>query len=635
MQQVFKKETAAHSQRPFISFPVPKDIGNAAHETVGPERRKRPRPSATADSVTDDTAAALPVITYHLTHEERKALARFIEYGNQPLTAADSFRRLAGHRSGAAASFSSVPEPYEWCCVALRHTLSLLCRVVRLDANSIYLQPTSPSLKVVTEELTAATAPATVANISTLEWYCRCQALELELEDVLLRAHTVTNAEGVPEAIRQQARADVEATVRCVEDCVDTLEATLVAMLLRLENPARKRGEEGGSQEPPPGELKANTGGSNSFLAGAAPSAGYVAAMVRGLPEVFRSEQWPTRFVCSTECGASATPVPLSPACQSTSRLAAALLGQAVAASRSTTSLPSPGVDSLFQAQVGGVTTSLALQGLLLISRADVWNVLGMANASPLGRLAALDKLKNPSSTSAVESPQRPVLDMERMEFKDLLVRAWNHGYALAGLQRLHFEMQALFYHLASQGAAGSSPTCRATRHEVLQLWGQWESVMSDLFKGFLRRVGDADATSETAESDVLDEVESAWGGQDSGLDACARMRRHAVSASALAEVQTAALRVVAKLQTVDTKGWFAVPAFDLVNVDFTSVRYWLMSPSFAHKSKREAFRSLCRVLERMVDSCVQKYGPTHAFSDVITNVRQQLVDIARAEGLL
>ena len=680
MQQVFPDEAAGLSRKPLISFPLLDGAPSLSNAVAASETLKRSRsPASPAQQQAVPTSEKRP-----LTQEELRALAGFIEYGNQSTPAADAFRESACHRvtpaqlfpSGAGMTRLSIPPSYQWCGVALRQALSLLCRVIQLDTASYYLQPASTTTATAQ---TASEAAATVARpVTTLELYCRYQALELELEDTMLRAQATTHADGAPEAVKQQAKADMAAVVRCVADAVNALETTLVEMLFSLEAPPalQARSPRGRADDENSYSNKANSTGkssANAFVS--VPSLEYVAAIVRGLPDVFQSEQWPTRFICDVEGARPAANEPAPSLFAASSSywgagsafpgLTAALSGGHVASTASSGSSkdastqlvpPTGGVPTAtsaavasasaasvasYRAQVGGATTSLALQSLLRIRSADVWNVLGVATASPISRLAALEKLKSASQGSPTSIsvhtalPERAALDIEQLEFKDVLVRAWNHGYGLLGLRRLRFEMRALFFQYSAKAAAGKNGSCAtaatgATRQEIYQLWYQWERSLQSLFAAFMRKAaGDTEVSNEGG-GDVLRELLS-----DSAHDACAVMRRHTLADAGLAEVQHIALRVVEKLQVADTQGWFAVPAFDLVNVDFTSMRHWIASPSFAHKSRREAYRSLCRVLERMVDSCVQKYGPTHAFSDVITNVRQQLVDVARAEGLL
>ncbi|KAK7200743.1 hypothetical protein NESM_000132400 [Novymonas esmeraldas] len=614
MQQVFPASTDRSGSgdaagRPILLFPVPETLSMAP--TATPPRKRSRSPTVRPHAA--------------LTPEESAALRRFIHCGNQPTPPARWFSRPAAPRStpaqllagGAAASRSPVAPEHRWCCVALRHAMSLLCRVVALDSSSAYLRtasPPTPAAAAATASAPARAATNTAAasaaaplsartGVSTLELYCRFQALELELEDATLRAAAVAAAgqpNAVPEAHREQVRSDVDATVRCAEQCVNALEATLVRMLL----------------------------GSATLSVAPTPPLDYVARLLRELPSVFQSEQWPAQFVCDVEAlqashgdteeeGPALAAAPSSP-------LARALRSGGAAAS-----CDSGGAERELREQLGGAATSLALRSLFDLCGADVWNLLGVAAASPVSRLAAIEKLAAAASASGSDATtaSRRVLEVGALEFRDVLVRAWNRCYGQLGVRRLSFEMQALFYGYAMRAhGTARQPSGRsgATLSDVRQLWAVWRRSLRAHTAAFMMKVGVTEASIENAEGD--------W---DTELDSCDVMRQHAVAADALADVQLAALRVIAKLQAVDTKGWFAVPAFDLVNIDFMSLRYWVASPTFAHKSKREAYRALCRVLERMVDSCVLKYGPTHAFSDVITTVRQQLVDVARAEGLL
>ncbi|CAG9582102.1 hypothetical_protein_-_conserved [Leishmania major strain Friedlin] len=614
MQQVFPEPPARGGEgKPFIYFPLPSPSATTSTAT-----RKRSRSPAGVKGAAQSSTATSPATPLLL--EGRAALCRFIEYGNQPSPASMWFSRHSETPSTPAQLFANHTDPsrsalapkHRWCFAALRQAMWLLCRVVQLDSSGYYLRATSPSntgadaTAVAGGALPLSTeAPAATARVTTLELYCRFQALELELEDAALRAGAATQADAVPDSIRQQLRSDVDATVACIEESLNALESTLVQMLL-------------GSFA----DFSVN--GASTVDMPLAPSLEYVARMLRELPSVLHAEQWPTQFVCDSNAPLSGSGTELRNAeaitSSSSSVLERTLLGIS----------PLSGTDaavSQFLERLGGATTSLALRSLFDLCHADVWNLLGVAATSPISRLAALEKLAAAANGSAsAPGPCRPVLDAETLEFKDILVWAWNRQYGCVGLRRLFFEMQVLFYRYAMNAQATSKQSRAgngATLRDVCELWAVWRLSLQKWSAAFLAKLGTHEQTADVLDASTL------------RADACDLMRQHAIAVSGLAEVQRMALRVITKLQTVDAKGWFAVPAFDLVNVDFTSVRYWISSPVFARKSKREAYRSLCRTLERMVDSCVQKYGPTHAFSDVITTVRQQLVDVARAEGLL
>ncbi|KAG5467870.1 hypothetical protein LSCM4_00956 [Leishmania orientalis] len=609
MQQVFNEGASCGGEgKPLIHFPFPAQT--AITSTTQRKRSRSPAETSSADKSSIETSLAMP-----LTPEEHSTFCRFIEYGNQPAPASSWFHhnperrstpvQLLAHR--AESSGSAVTPEHQWCFVALRRAMSLLCQVIRRDSAGIYLRAASPPGTGTGATATSAEACTATPRVNTLELYCRFQALELELEDALLRSEAAAQADGVPESVRSQLRSDVDATVMCIERSLDALEGTLVRMLF-------------GSF------ADVTVARASTMDVSAAPSLEYVARMLRELPSVFQSEQWPAQFVCDSSAaskGNSAEPenhgaIPSAPS----SALERALLGVTPTAGADTAMSP------LFE-QLGGATTSLALRSLFDLCQADVWNLLGVAAASPISRLAALEKVAA-AALGGSSSPVRAgrlVLDVENLEFKDILVRAWSREYGRLGLRRLFFEMQVLFYKYAMHAQPkpkdpGSGNG--ATVGDVCGLWAAWRLSLQKRTTAFLEKLGAAELSADAM-----------LGVSGLMVDSCESLRQHAVPVSDLAEVQELALHVIAKLQAVDAKGWFAVPAFDMVNVDFTSVRYWISSPIFARRSKREAYRSLCRVLERMVDSCVQKYGPTHAFSDVITNVRQKLVDVSRAEGLL
>ncbi|KAH8607393.1 hypothetical protein ERJ75_001412700 [Trypanosoma vivax] len=94
-------------------------------------------------------------------------------------------------------------------------------------------------------------------------------------------------------------------------------------------------------------------------------------------------------------------------------------------------------------------------------------------------------------------------------------------------------------------------------------------------------------------------------------------------------------MQLLGKLREVDTNRWFEYPAFDMANVELSTLERWIRGPSFGKKSDREAFTALRNILEKMVDSCVMSYGPDSPYSRVITLIRHRLVDAARALRLL
>ncbi|KAG5468271.1 hypothetical protein LSCM1_02249 [Leishmania martiniquensis] len=603
MQQVFREATSGGREgKPFIHFPLP---------TRAEERKRSRSPGETTTAERSNAANSLGT---SLTPRERSALCRFIEYGSQPTPPSSWFYHNAEQRSTAAQLFAHRLEPscfagapeHRWCFVALRQAMSLLCEVIRQDSAEVFLRTPSPLDAVAGETAASAEASTAPARVTTLELYCRFQALELELEDATLRTEAVAQRDGVPESVRLQRQCDVDETVKCIERSLNALEGTLVQMLL--------------------GNLVDVTVMDASRVdMSAAPPLEYVARMLLEVPSVLQSVRWPAQFLCdstaSSKGDCAGTKNTEAVESSSTSSLEQALLRFGSTARTDTAMSP-------LLEQFGGAATSLALRSLLDLCQRDVWNLLGVAAASPISRLAALEKLAAAASSDSTRAgrPSRPALDVENFAFKDILVRAWNGDYGRLGLRRLFFEVQVLFYKCAmhvqakSKQAGGGNG---ATLGDVHRLWTTWHLTLQKHTAAFLAKLG----TTELSAGEVL--------GVSSLADSCEVMRQHAVPASERAEVQVVALRVIAKLQAVDTKGWFAVPAFDMVNIDFTSVRYWISSPIFGRKSKREAYRSLCRALEHMVDRCVQKYGPAHAFSDVITNVRQKLVDVSRTEGLL
>ncbi|CAD2214981.1 hypothetical protein ADEAN_000243400 [Angomonas deanei] len=102
-----------------------------------------------------------------------------------------------------------------------------------------------------------------------------------------------------------------------------------------------------------------------------------------------------------------------------------------------------------------------------------------------------------------------------------------------------------------------------------------------------------------------------------------------------LSPISSQAHAVLQRLRSLDNDGWFTVPSFDMVNMDFTSIAFWLSSPLFALKSSREVFEAISNTFEGIVDTCIAKYGPSNRFSQKITEIRNKVVIASRAEKLL
>ncbi|KAG5493964.1 hypothetical protein JKF63_01796 [Porcisia hertigi] len=619
MQQVFEGDAnRAGEGKPLIRFPLPVQPAPISASTAARKRSRSPPGREDSTARFTEISPGNP-----LTPEEHAVFCRFLEFGDQSASPSTCFfhnvkrltppaQRFADH---AALSHSSVARQYQWCFVALRHAMSLLCRVVELDSSGYFLHTafsskTGSGATAVTNDapFTSPGAPVATGPATTLELYCRFQALDLELEDAILRAEATAQTEAVPNAVHEQMRSDIDTVVACIEQSVNAFEGTLVQMFV------------GSSPE------VIVVGTKIEDMSGSPPLE-YVGKMLRELPALLQTEQWPAQFVCDQSSPSNNGETPLETtraiaSSSSSSALERTLLGARPAAETDS-------AVSCFLEQLGGAATSLALRSLFVLINADLWNLLGVATASPISRLAALEKLAAATSGSpeTAAKPTRPSVNVETLTFQEILVRAWNRQYGALGLHRLFFEMQVLFYQYRMRVSAKSKKSgggSGVTVGDVCELWTTWLSSLRTLSASFLAKLG----SSEQSASEL-------FSASDLRVHSCDSMRQHAVPDSGFAEVQKVALRVMSKLQAVDTNGWFAVPAFDQVNLDFTSLRYWIMSPVFSRKSKREAYRSLCRVLEQMVDSCVQKYGPTHAFSDAITAVRQQLVDVSRKEELL
>lgn len=552
----------------------------------------------------------------------------------------------------------------------LRHALSLVCRVVALDPAGYFLRGSgaenqadrSPTQAVGKERggasasTTAATsssppvassATATTPPRSTLDLYCLLQGLELELEDARTTQH-FGDRRASPHpplnahAGQSPALAEVE---QRIDRSIDAMEGTLIDLFLSYESP---------SAVPLRASAAAPTAG--NVAAPCAPRE-YVTQILKELPGAFDAEGWPCHVF---ECAQTTLPH---------SSFTAALEAPEEGV------FAGPLAERLLQSssarrEVGEAITAVVLSALLDVRRKDCCNTLGAAATPALSRVAAalfpptIPRRKQPPRASggsaehndgelsaqdgvvALHVPDSStVLNLEALHFADLLAKAWVGAYRLQGLRRVNVEMQALCYRLRRENddrggshTAGSASASSAAKHpggrvpaslrhktsrEIELLFATWKAALGRRCTEFLSRLA-------APEVRVEEEVASLAVARDSVFDIL-----EAGAAPSLTPVQQRCLRVLDTLRAVDRQGWFAVPAFDLVNVDFRSIRVWVKSASFAQKTNRTAFDALRRVLESMVDKCVRKYGPTHEYSMTITAARQKLVDAARAEGLL
>lgn len=589
-------------------------IGSAATRgsASGGQSRKRdrragePHPSAPA-------AASLPAATI-------AEIKTFFEYGDQSQRPSDALRRLFMNRANPAALLSRdraptglggadsaaeqsspVTQVNAATILALRQALAIICLLVRLDGAGSFLLTLPPA---------ATPPPGTDTHQGSshhgfLHLYCIMGGTALELED--LAAQLLVPAAGAgPDAARR-----TEETMKLMEEAhtraaqlLDAFEATVVSVLL----------DEG------------------RFVGHMTPSRGYIAQIVNSLPSAFREEAWPSRVVAFN----SAEPE--------------AAAAAAVSERRHSNVIPPAGTadGAALRDDLGQGTSAILLEAIAAVKAADCCYILSPGGARtqvPVTVTAArLLPKAGPSSGGAGGSRRRSGashsrvegIDLEAISLDEINARAWSGHYNSEGLCRADLEMRCLFFSLvvATVEAMGAGPKGGQRQRQLaaqlqqLQLLRQlWHDSLRSQYRRFLSNSGCGGGGSRDGATGELI--------TGPAQDAFALARSFSPRSKDRSKVQQGALNVLSALRATDKDSWFAVPAFDMVNVDFSSLKCWVEGPTFAVKSGRAAFDALRRVLERMVDSCVQKYGPTHQFSVCIVAVRHQLVDAARREDLL
>lgn len=401
--------------------------------------------------------------------------------------------------------------------------------------------------------------------------YCSLQALELEWEDVRAQLATSPSNEKLMSSMHHIQQQVVQS--------VDALERTLIDLALR---------------SPPKMPLL--------------PSETYIAQFLQSLSDALRVEAWPSQLLATFPSGFE----------EERHRLLTGLLPSSSAAAAM-----SQAAGEELLCRLGEGTTSILMKAMNTVREMDSNDRLQISRAPPTTVLAAaLSSGSESLASSPTGGTQREAIHMGELSFAGLMAKAWSGSYALQGVRRADLEVTALFYHLRQALSAPSQSsqddTLKSSAARDIDALAQvWTAALNKETRAFFVEAAPGELPSAFMRATTVFDV------------------LHGVPNESLRPVQQATLRVVASLRLVDEKGWFAVPAFDRANTDFTTIELWVRNPSFALKSNRGAFEAVRRVLERMVDGCVAKYGPTHEFSECITSVRHKLVDVARREGLL
>lgn len=589
MQKIFD-ETEDTGTPEFVRFDLPADIKPQPiilKPVTGTYSRKRPRTPLSQRA----TSLSAPL---------RRGIAQVLEFGDRPVPAFASLQDTLAPSTDSTGSGHDAAAMHR---VALRHALAVVGRVVMLDTSGLFISRTpthsAPSEGPATATAAAATTPSSPspsqsgdthtesnASFALMELYSYIQSLELSLEDIQRQSSAVAGAQ-LPPLLQE------------VERAVNQLEATIISLLLA---------------QPPSG------------TASTAASAAYVEQLLEQLPRTFAEAAWPSQLLAPVEGGRTGAE-------------------------------NSAEGDGGLRERLGHGITAVLLEPLLAAVEDDVENVLGMAAAPPLAATVVAMQTRATAASGSTAGSKRdgargsssstPTATPAAVTFTQVLAKAWAGGYASEGIRRALLELRLARYRLVTTQPLSTAPpttsggggggrarrsdgsTSEQTRQEeVCRLTRRLEAAIAARYRHLMTQFEGERTTPRSDKAACgLEDVE--------GMSPATVLGTGGKDGSALTATQSAALRVLDMLRASDPNGWFSVPAYDLVNVDFFSISRWVRRPCFATKSNPEAFGALRVVLEGMVDRCVATYGPTHKFSQCITAVRQRLVEAARQERLL
>ncbi|KEG12348.1 hypothetical protein DQ04_01781120 [Trypanosoma grayi] len=244
---------------------------------------------------------------------------------------------------------------------------------------------------------------------------------------------------------------------------------------------------------------------------------------------------------------------------------------------------------------VGDAATAIVLNTLREIKNSDCLRVVAASSA------------KGPNALSPANAPSW-------LTFEDVMTRASNGVYRSRGLYGALHDTRVFLYGRSASVRQEQEASITAARV-------RFEHSLRCHYGDFLRKCG----LKCWAEKSLLPE-ETMFGVNPLPKEE---------DATSYTDVQRKCLKLLDLLRAVDTNKWFEYPVFDMANLELSSVERWVRSKSFGVKTNRDAFTAFRDVLEQMVDNCVLSYGPMSPFSQVITMIRQRLVDAAREVGLL
>nr|CCC90126.1 unnamed protein product [Trypanosoma congolense IL3000] len=265
---------------------------------------------------------------------------------------------------------------------------------------------------------------------------------------------------------------------------------------------------------------------------------------------------------------------------------------------------------------------SSATQGSVTDDFREVANAATSVVYKTLRELESSDCLRLLNFKAAKPAPQVTERESKGVPNLDMLVRRTLGGvYRNYGLYSALCDVRLLFHGVYDGVNAEHLPLVRS-------LHNQFEEGIQRNYTALLRRTGICGKEEGAAfQIKTMFDVNPLPVVGDAAYD-----EKHTPHYT---EVQRKCLKLLGHLRAVDREGWFEYPAFDLANIEFSSIERWVCGTHFGLKSNRGAFVALPDVLELMVNNCVMSYGPKNQFSRAITSVRPRLVDAAREVGLL
>ncbi|AAZ10825.1 hypothetical protein, conserved [Trypanosoma brucei brucei TREU927] len=218
-------------------------------------------------------------------------------------------------------------------------------------------------------------------------------------------------------------------------------------------------------------------------------------------------------------------------------------------------------------------------------------------------------------------APKAADVSRSHLTYGELVERTLSGVYRERGLLAALYDVKRLLYGAYDAAPAEHAPTIKS-------LHAQFEQDLRRHYSAFLSKTG-----LRCRANDFVLQVKTMF--DINPLPASREVKDGEGGVPLYSETQKKCLKLLGHLRAVDSKGWFEYPAFDLANIELSSIERWICGPPFSTKTDREAFVALRDVLEQMVDNCVLSYGPTSQYSRVITMVRQRLVEASQEVGLL